>query len=1081
VRVLLLLIALLGSIWAGEQTAKGQAITASLNGIVQDTQGAVLPGAKITLTHNETGRQWSLTADERGFYLAPSLPVGTYTLIAEARGFKRFTQRGIVLEVNQEARSDITMAVGGVDEVVTVDSSAELVNTYSSTIQTTVDNRRMVELPLNGRNIFNLVFLTPGVGVNGFLGRSINGGRPEQESVQMDGGDFLARISSGGHPQNTYPPPDAVQEFTILANAFKAEYGLGGVVVNAITKSGTNDFHGTLWEFLRHDRLDARAFFSARKSKLRQNQFGGNLGGPIYLPRVGEGGPAYWSGNNRAFFFVDYDGFRNRGAPSPNVSFVPTAAERQGDFSASSPKPIDPLTGRRFPGDQIPASRIHPISARLLQPDIVPLPNLGNDRFSFVVPGGTDRDQVLIKTDFVLRKEHNLSLRLLKTYGNRGISAGALPAFNRRTNNKPAQAVVNWTWNVNSTSVNEMRFAANRVTNISEPVPDVENLTSLGFTYAADNNFFPEINIPNLTRIGRFQGFFGNIGNTFQWLDNYSRIIGPHSIKAGGQITRIQFNFRSEFFSAGGFTVDGSFTGNAYADLLLGLPSSFSQNSVSEGAARNSVYSFFAQDDFKVNRRLTLNYGLRYDLQPWPSEKNNKFVTFSVERYRQGIRSKVFPTAPPGFIYIGDLGNDSASLFGGTGYNKWQPRVGFAYDLTGDGRTSLRGSYGVFFEVTDLDRIAQFQTPPFILSKTIFAPPSFADPYVGQVSPFPYTPTAGFNFKPLLPLNQRLPSADFTHPYHQHWNLSLEREVVRDFVVSLAYVANKGTHLTAFTESNPAVFIPGTDAQGRPLSTIANTNSRRIYAPEIGGLSTDMSLGNNSYHSLQITANKRFSQGYTILSAYTWSHNIDDQSSASSAEGPQRPFDFRGERGNSFLDFRHRWVVSFIWELPKMRAGSALVDRIINGWELTGVHTLQTGNPINIRTGQDNSRTGLGQDRPNLVGNPFLPDDRPKAEKLVRWIDISAFQPNPIGTFGNLGRNVIYGPGLWNFDFGMFKNFAITENQRLQFRWELFNAFNHANFRGPSSWSLSAPSSFGRITSTATGPRQMQFGLKYQF
>lgn len=1049
--------------------AFGQAITASLTGIVRDQQGAAVPSAKVVLTHVQTGRTWDLATAEDGVFLAPSLPVGTYTLSVEAGGFRKYTQTGILLQVNEAVRNDVVLTVGAVAEEITVTAAAELVNTSNATIQTTVDNMRMKELPLNGRNIFNLIFLTPGVGVNGFQGRSINGGRPEQESIQMDGGDFMARMGSGSHQQNTYPPPDAVQEFTLLANAFKAEHGLGGIVVNAITKSGSNAYHGTLWEFMRNDKLDAKSFFATSKSKLRQNQFGGDFGGPIL--------------RNKLFFYGMYDGFRNRGAASPTTSFVPTAAERQGDFSAAARRPVDPATGQRFPNDRIPSQRFDAIALKLLDPGIVPLPNLGADRFAFVVPGGTDRDQILIKGDLTFWKNQNVSVRGLKTFGNRGTSAGALPAFNRLTDNRPSQGVINWTWTISPSSLNEFRFAANRVANVSRPVPDVATASELGFRFAADSSFFPEVNIPNLTRIGRFNGVFSNIGNNFQWIDNYSRVMGKHSLKAGVEVTRIQFNFLSEFFSAGGFEFNGMFTGNAYADLLLGRPSTFSQNSVSIGAQRASVYSFFVQDDFRASRRLTLNLGLRYDLQPWTSEKDNKFSVFHPDRFRQGLVSKVYPTAPAGFVYVGDLGDSPASLFGGTRYNKWGPRVGLAFDLTGDGRTSLRASYGVFFEVLDLDKISQIQTPPFILSKNIPAPTSFANPWEGQVNPFPYTPSATFDFRPLLPLSQRLPSPDITFPYHQHWNLSIERQIARDFLVDIAYVANRGTHLTAFTQTNPAVFIPGNDAQGRPLSTVANTNARRLYAPLVGSLSTDMSQGNNIYHSLQITANKRFSKGYTVLSAYTWSHNIDDQTSSGSAEGPQRPFDFRSERGHSHMDFRHRWVVSFVWELPKLAAvaSNPVLDRIVNGWEVTGIHTLQTGNPITIRTGLDNSLTGMGQDRPNLVGNPFLPDDRPKGEKLLRWIDINAFQANSLGTFGNAGRNIVFGPGLWNLDFGLFKNIRVTEQHRVQLRWEMFDAFNHPNFRGPSSWSLSAPSSFGRITNTFSSPRVMQMGLKYQF
>jgi hypothetical protein len=1047
--------------------AFGQAITASLTGAALDPAGAQIADAKITLVHVQTGRTWTLATNELGLYRALSLPVGGYSLTAEANGFKKYSQTGIVLQVNQEARNDVRMELGAVTEQVSVVSEADLVNTSSSTIQTTVDNKRMVELPLNGRNIFNLIFLTPGVGVNGFQGRSINGGRPEQDSVRMDGGDFMARISSGGHPQNTYPPPDAVREFTILANAFKAEHGLGGVVVNAVTKSGTNQFHGDLWEFMRNDKLDARAFFSARKTKLRQNQFGGDIGGPVI--------------RNKLFFYGSYDGFRNRGAASPNTSFVPTGLERQGDFSASARRPVDPTSGQRFPNDRIPASRIDPIATKLLDPKIVPQANLGADRFTFVVPGGTDRDQMLIKADFNFFRGQNISVRGLKTYGNRGIGAGALPAFSRKTNNRPSQGVANWTWTVNPSAINEFRFAANRISNVSEPVPDVATATDLGFRFAADSAFFPEVNIQDLTRIGRFQGVFANVGNNFNWIDNFSKVFSRHTLKAGAEITQIQFNFLSEFFSAGGYNFNGQISGNAYADLLLGRANSFSQNSVSGGAQRAKVYSFFVQDDFRATRRLMLNVGLRYDLQPWPTERDNKFATFYPDRFRQGQQSRVYPTAPAGFVYIGDLGDGASSLFGGTRRNKWGPRLGFAYDLTGDGRTSLRGSYGIFYEVLDLDRVSQLQTPPFILSKTIDAPQSFANPWTGLVNPFPFTPGASFDFRPLLPLSQRLPSPDLQFPYHQNWNLSLERELFRDFLLSAAYVANKGTHLTAFTQTNPAVYIPGTDAQGRPLSTTANTNSRRLYAPLVGSLQTDLTVGNNTYHSLQVTANKRFSQGYTVLSAYTWSHNIDDQSAAGSSEGPQRPFDFRNERGSSFLDFRHRWVVSVIWELPKAPVNNPFLKQVVNGWQLTGIHTLQTGNPSNVRTGTDNSLSGMNQDRPNLVGNPFFADDRPKGEKLQRWIDVRAFEANPVGTFGNLGKNVVYGPGLWNLDFGLFKNFAVTERHRVQFRWEMFDAFNHPNFRAPSSWTLSSGAAFGRITNTTSSPRVMQFGLKYAF
>jgi len=1040
--------------------------TGAILGGVQDTSGAVVPSAEVVITSEGTGQKFRSVADEAGRFNFPRLPVGSYKLEVSHPGFKRFVSEQIRLDADQSRLANVSLQIGEATEAITVSGSVGLVDTVGGTLRETVDERRITELPLNGRNPLQLQLLVPGVvpasgGSTLTLnsGISVNGARGTQNNYMLDGGDNNDPLTNTA---SIVPNPDALEEFSILTNNFSAEYGRNsGAVVNAITKSGTNQFHGSLFEFVRNDAFDARNFFSLTQPKLRRNQFGGSVGGPVLLPGL-------YNGRDKTFFFVAYESTRERRADTVSNLIVPTALEREGDFSQSSRQPRDPVTSANFPGNVIPAGRIDPAAKKFL--DIfIPLPNAAGGLHIFNPNEQLNTNQIITRVDHLLTPSQRLSGRFFSDWNSQE-NAWALPILRSSSSFHTTNTSANHTWTLTPALLNTAQVTLGRVDLARTPLPVGDNVTyqKLGVRVNSDTP-----NLPANWR-GGVTGFWNmNQDNyvtidrqTYQVTDTLSWTRGAHSLKFGGEYRFVSNNRETANLTDPQFTFDGRFTNNPFADFLLGRPSRMNQGSLRTNIARSVSWSAFAQDDWKILQNLTLSFGLRYE----------PFFPFydadgRVSIFRPGSQSTFYPQAPSGLLYFGDRDVPRGGV--GTDGNNLGPRVSFAWSSFRDTKTSVRGAYGIFYETPNFLQLTFFaNTQPFSTQVQLNQPASFSDPYAGQVNPFPYTPPvtsdARKNYQYYLPVVVgESVSSNVKAAYMQQWNVNIQRQTASGIVASAAYVGSKGTGLPLQRELNVAPYRAG--------ATLANVDSRRIYGPAFGSIASYEPLGFSTYHALQLTANKRFSRGYSILANYTFGKSIDN-GSVDTLGGGQNHADWGPEKALSDFDTRHRFVASFLWELPAPSKGP--LHLLIGGWQSNGISTVQSGRPFNVLSGQDRALVGVGQQRPNLVGDPHLDTARSRGALIDRYFDPSAYALPAVGQFGNSGRNTLGGPGSYNVDASLFRVFRLRERKSLQFRSEFFNVLNHANLSNPVAniGSLTV----GRIL-TASSPRILQLGLRLVF
>ncbi len=1037
-------------------------------GLVRDSSGAVIAGASVKANNTLTGLDWTTESSATGRFNFPRLPVGAYKISVTRAGFRTFISEAFQLEANQNREITATLDVGATSETVTVTGAVSQVDTVAATIRQVVDEKRITELPLNGRNPMQLVLLVPGAVSapgGGTLNRndaiSVNGGRGTATNYMLDGGD-------NNDPQQNVgavlPNPDALEEFSVLTNNYSAEYGRNsGAVVNAVTKAGTNVVHGALWEFLRNDALDARSFFGISKSKLRRNQFGGAVGGPII--------------KNKTFFFGSYEGVRQSTGTTRSGLVVPTAEERSGNFTQSAQKPRDPITNQLFPNSIIPANRFDPASVKFLDVLKVPLPNSSGNRYIYNPPESTSSNQYLGRVDYALSNNQRLSGRLFYTTAGDLATAG-LPVLTSEVAFRTTNLTGQHTWTASPTFLLVSQYTWNKSLIDRGPLPigggkgvsyadlgvkaNRGGLDALGKAlvphYRGGVTGYWDMNQDNLVLINR---------PTHQFLENASWTKGSHLLKFGGEYRWS----KSDRVTANGvdpqFTFNGQFSGNAFSDFLIGRALRFTQGSIRINQIRAQTFSLYFQDDWKVSNKLSLNFGMRYEPQ-FPFYSANDELTL----FRADQKSKVFPTAPAGLVYAGDANVPR----GGTGsdINNLAPRFGFAYNPRGNGKTSIRGAYGFFYDVPRFHELSHFvNSPPYSLQITLQQPRSFSDPYAGQVNPFPYAPPstaqekAAYEF--LKPVTVGL-SVDpfFAAPYAQQWNFNLQHEVAPGYVVTAAYVGTKGTRLPIRRELNPATFRTG--------ATVGNSDARRIYAPNFASIISYENVINSTYHALQFTLNKRFSRGFTILASYNYSKSIDGMSLDVDGFNGQDTLNMRADKGLSDFDIRHRFVTSFLWEIPGPKTGFA--KWVIGGWQANGILIIESGSPFTVVSGQDRALTATGTQRPDLTGDPKLDTGRSRDAQMAQYFDPSFFVLPALGSYGNSGRNSMIGPGDYNLDFALFKRFPIRESWQLQYRLEMFNALNHANLGNPRRNITAARP--GQIDSTS-GPRIMQMGLRMTF
>jgi hypothetical protein len=1033
--------------------------TASIFGVAHDSSGAVIPQVVVSARNTATGFQRSVKSDENGDYLITNLPVGLYEVEFEKNGFRRFVQSGIVLEVDDHARVDVTLPVGQVTEKVTVSAEATGVDTLSAAVGEVVDHTRIQELPLNGRNAMGLARLVPGVAKDSVptaLSQArqgpaiiVGGGRDTENEIHFDGAPNSSPL------QNTLfnlPSPDALQEFKVLTSNFSSEYGrFGGGVFVAVTRSGTNQLHGSLWEYLRNTDLNARNFFSTTKPDLKQNQFGFTAGGPII--------------RNRTFVFGSYQGTRIRQSLLFATAVPPTAAERSGDFSRSAAKPIDPLTGQAFPGALIPESRFDAVAVKVLN-RYIPLSNTPDGRIVQLVPEPTSGDQYLWRIDHSFNGHNSVNVRYFRDATQLQFPTGNIPAY-VTSQQKLAQS--NWslqdTHTFSPTLLNEFHIGVER---FDSPTSDLQRtqLSDFGAIY-------PGVNIPQMPNINATGYFslgsndqFRDTGNFYRTGDTLRWFRGRHSVSIGGEFSRNEYFGRGDSANQGTFAFDGSITKNAFADYLIGRPAQLDQSSPYDRLLKGWDWFAFIQDDLRLSSRLTVNAGLRYQwFNPY------KVIFNRVNTFRPGTQSTVVPNAPPDLLFPGDPGVTNR-LFSADKAN-FAPRLGLAWDPFGNGRLGIRAGYGLFFEDQRTDPwIYPAVNQPFVIRKTIFDPYSFTDPYHGQDDPFPYiyTPqSARFSY----PMGLTTVSAPVVRlPYVHHLSFSVEKSLPANSVLKVGYSGKLAHNLLRMNEINPAVYIPG-------QSTIANTDQRRGILPGIYSNTRQIAGDSNSaFHALEVSLNKRLSNGLTVMGSYTFSKFLDYYSATNLGQFPQDPYNMRADRSRSDEDRTHIFSASFYYEIPAWRAQHGVLGKALGGWTLSGLISALSGAPVNILSGVDNSLTAVGWDRPDLAGDPSRSHSS-RNDMIQQFFNIAAFVPNRPGRYGNTGRNILSGPGSSTTDLSLVKTFPVSERLgKVQFRSEFFNAWNQVNFGAPVAALNNR--NFGKIQS-AGDPRILQFALRYLF
>ncbi len=780
--------------------------TGAINGQVFDPTNAAVPSATLSAANQDTGLRRKAVSNPEGVFFIPALPPGTYELTAEVPGFKAFTRTGIVVSVGQNTRADVKLEVGAVAENVTVQGTVVGVDTHSDTVGATIDNQRLASLPVLDRDLLNLATLLPGVGPASFPTTvtgsrngptvSVSGSRPRDNNFLLDGASFVAGLYNT--PQNL-PTPDAVEEFRVMTNTYSAEFGQGaGSIFFVVTKSGTDTFHGSLYEYLRNSAVNARNEFAATTPVLKQNQFGGSFGGPVLLP--------HFNGKDRTFFFVSYEGLRIRSQSIDN-SFPPTALERAGNFS-SSPKPvIDPGTGSPFPGNIIPATRLDPLSVAMNSTYMVLYPNQPNGSNTSLHTFSTTDNQITLRGDQRLSANNNLAVRYYRNNdGIRETSPQSLFPLVVAGSNLPIQsATLSDTHTFGPTMVNEFRATYTRIPS-SQLGSALTQKTAkqLGgdFNQQSRVPLAPQASISGRTSFTPGSPQRVDIDNVYQLEDKFSWIHGRHALKFGFSDIYDRQLTESEFRTNGQFTFDGSFTGNAEADFMLGKATSLLISDPYYTALRGSDYAAYAQDNFTVSRRLSLDYGVRYQLHvPWTNQFGYAATVIP------GRQSTYEPTAPPGLVYYGDPGIP-AGLYKAN-KKDFEPRVGLAWDVFGNGRTAVRAGFGWFTRGQAGIMVQHgYEMPPFERVISLSPPYSFSNPWGGGPDPFPYVMTLK-NPVYQYPLQAFQVDPNFGDAYTEQYNLNVQQQLGNDTFVQIGYVGKEAHKLSVATESNPAVWGTG--------------------------------------------------------------------------------------------------------------------------------------------------------------------------------------------------------------------------------------------------------------------------------
>ncbi|MBI3682311.1 MAG: TonB-dependent receptor [Acidobacteria bacterium] len=1129
-----------------------QTITASLEGSVRDSSGAVISGSRVQVINRATNITTRLETGPDGRFLAPSLPPGPYSVVVESPGFKKVDRSGIVLQVDQTARIEIVMEIGAVTETVEIRAEAPLLETSSAALGQVIANRSITNLPLNQRNPYALVFLAPGVIGNvapqfNQANISINGGRPGANEILADGIPSSPPLVNPIQGFTVYPSVDSVQEFKVQTNSYSAEFGRSsGGIINLVFKSGTNQLHGSLFEFVRNSKLDANGFFANQRglplANFKRNQYGVSAGGPVWIPRL-------YHGRNRTFFFAAFEGLKERSQGNLTTT-VPAELQRGGDFSqtlnANGAQIVifDPVTTaaagsgfvrQAFPANLIPVSRMDPVARNVVK--YYPLPNRTGDRFTgannLALPGTlpTDSNQFDIKGDeninernrFFIRVSHRNFNQMLENRFPADIAVAQGGSYQPQIANN---AAFDYTHNLRPTFLIDFRYGFGRTLLKFSPRSagfDPTQLGMPGYIKAnADGIYFPTFSPAGYLALGASSFFRRNAFETHNWSLNNSKVLTRQFLKFGFEARLVRVNNSEVTDAVGNFNFDRSLTqgpnpnqatataGDGMASMLLGLGGGVMTKCFKCVSTQSTYWAWYVADDWKVSNKLTLNLGLRYELEIPRHERYNRINVFDPLAASPLAGPAGSPNLKGGLVFAGVSGV-SAQQFEAD-RNNFAPRFGFAYQAFRN--TVIRGGGGIFYAPSlraaggTVGNFGYRSDTQFIGSQNGVTPTNYLR------NPFPdgLTPVVG-NTQGLLTAAGSTISAslkgDSVVPYSENWSLNIQQQMRGNLLVEAGYVGSHGLHLTQTGEGTANLnqltiqqLALGSQLQqpvrnpffgiipSGPLATATVPQSFLLRSfPQFTTVNPLYWTGASSiYHSLQIKVEKRFSSGLGLLVSYTDAKLIDDFSIISNLgrnANVQNINNRRAERSISANDISQRFVASFVYELPfgrGRRFGSGwnrIVDAFVGGWQMNGIVAFQKGPPLALTT-TNTSNSGGNVLRPNSTGKSAKLEG-PVESRLTQYFDKTAFAlPAPF-TFGSLGRTLpdARAPGLKNLDYSLFKNFSLREGLSLQFRAESFNLTNTPSFGEPNQ-NLSAVQ-FGQITGTSNAARQVQFGLKVLF
>lgn len=1055
--LILLFLSVSGSIF-------GQALNfGNISGTVKDPSGAGVPQSKVHLIRTETNTAREFTTDAQGNYRVLDVAPGTYRIEFEHEGFSREVRDAVTVNAGQSLRIDANLKIGTVSDTVKVEETVAQVDTNTANVGSTVYGTQVRELALNTRSFTQLMTLQPGVassqaqqpgfGSNTSVPFSFNGAGQSSNNWLVDGS---RNIDTYNGNNMTMINLDAIAEVRIERNAYSSEYGRNaGAQINVITKSGTNDFHGSLFEFFRNDKLDARNFFASGKPERRYNNFGGTVGGPIVKDKL--------------FFFLSNEYRRIIQSTGTRTTIVPTAAQLAGDFSGGR-SIKDPTTGLAFQGNRIPANLLDPNAVSFLKTYYVPLTpgfQQGALNFTSSAPDTTNYRSGLGRLDYnvsptlTLFGRYNLdSTRLYSPFGL--FSSNPMPG--------PAASQQGWiastanfssTWSPKPNLLNEFTTAwfhlsigIGMLPGAARSLDPSFNVPRVFDTQTDSSLFIPSINLG--------QGYASNAiawpqnisGYTYEIFDNVSYIAGNHAFKFGGYFDREnKTQNNSNPNNNGTFTFDGSASGDALADMLLGRAYQYTESSAHlSGSLRFSNVEAFAQDQWRATPRLTITYGMRYEFFQPEADSAGTISYFDKTRFVQSQAAQVLSNGQivPGTQNFGNgivvAGKNAPYGYAITNSQRlnFSPRAGFSYALTKDNLTVLRGGYGKFY-----DRWPQYASSarnnyPFNQSVSIFNT-NFSNPAQGSLRIFPIGLTSF--------------ESPWKVPYLQKWSLGFQRQLPGSVVLDASYVGSKGTNLILSEDINQPI------ASAQVATGGVSPNAVRPY-PGFASITTYQTRGDSYYHSLQVSVVKRMTHGFSVNGSYTWSKSLDDLSTPLNIYAP-----LSVERAVSSFDRTHVFTASYIWEIPYARNLSGFGKKLLDGWQVSGITSIESGNPITPVITGDRAGTGGGSQRPNISGPITLPQTQ------YQWFAGAFSVPAP-GTFGNAGRALFRGPGFANTDLSFSKRTAIRESIMLQFRAEFFNIFNHTQWVGVGA--TVASGTFGQITS-ARDPRITQLGLRLTF